>query len=501
MPKKMLINVIEPEEIRIAVLDDGKLDELYVERASRTKLVGNIYKAKLVNVEPSLDAAFVDFGGGRNGFLHASDIAASYLGDGKKGPKDSRQLKDVFKRGADVMVQVAREGIGKKAPRVTTYISLPGRYLVLMPELSRQGVSRKIEDDKERGELREMLRSLKPPDDMGFIIRTAGRGRTKRDLQRDMNYLLRLWRGIRNRFKNAKQPGLLHMETDLVKRAIRDIYTTDIDEIWIDSEDEYRKVIEFMKLTMPRQCGRVTLFDKAEPLFHHYKLEVEIEKVYQRQVPLKSGGSIVIDQTEALVAIDVNSGKSVKEKNIEDTAFKTNLEAAEEIARQLRLRDMGGVMVIDFIDMESTKNQRRVEEALWASLKNDRARLKMLRMSKFGIVEMTRQRMRESLHRSHYENCPYCMGTGRIKTAESVGLSAFRDVRSSVKDPKVSHLQVSVSPGVADYLQNEKRAPLVELEETSQTRIEILSVPALSMETVQFQAYDREGRRLKNGNG
>jgi len=370
---------------------------------------------------------------------------------------------------------------------------------VLMPELGRKGVSRKIEDPEARQRLKDMLAALNPPDDMGFIVRTAGEGRNKRDLLRDMNYLLRLWRGVKTRYKAAKAPALLYQESDLVKRAIRDIYTTDVDELLIDSEEEYRKVLDFMRLTMPRQRKGVKLYADVEPLFNRYGLEEEIQKVYQRQVPLPQGGSIVIDQTEALVAIDVNSGRYVREASIEETAYKTNLAAAEEIARQLRLRDLGGVMVIDFIDMEEEKHQRDVEQALWNGLRRDRARVKMLRMSKFGIVEMTRQRVRESLQRTHYENCPYCLGTGRIKTAESVGLDAFRRIRTHLKAKGVGTLQVSLSPKVADYLQNEKRSDLARLEADSQVHIEILAVPDMSVENIHINLYDRDGRRLKNG--
>ena len=281
------------------------------------------------------------------------------------------------------------------------------------------------------------------------------------------------------------------------KRAVRDIYTTDVDELLIDSEEDYKKVRDFMKITMPRQRKSVGLYSEPEPLFHRFGLEEEIQKVYRRQVQLDDGGAIVIDQTEALVAIDVNSGKYVKEASIEETAYRTNMAAANEIARQLRLRDLGGVMAIDFIDMEDEKHRHDVEQALWNGLRRDRARVKMLRMSRFGIVEMTRQRMRESLERSHFENCPYCTGTGRIKRAESVGLDAFRSIRSHTNGKRVGTIQVSLSPKVADYLQNEKRADLVQIEAEAQVDIEILAVPDMSVESIQIQLYDREGRRLK----
>ena len=492
--RKMLINVTEPEEIRIAVLEDGKLEELYVERASQEQLVGNIYKAKVVNVEQSLEAAFVDFGGARNGFLHATDVAPSYQGD-KKG---RAPLQTVLHRGQDLMVQVTREGIGKKAPRVTTYVSVPGRYLVLMPEIKRQGVSKKIQDEEERQKLKDMLQSLNPPADMGFIIRTAGEGRVKRDLQRDMSYLLRLWRAVQNRFKNTKGPGMLYQESDLVKRAVRDIFSTDMTELLIDSEEEYKAVMEFVKITMPRQRGIVKLYSDPEPLFHKHRLEEEIEKIYQRAVQLEHGGSIVLDQTEALVAIDVNSGRYVSESSAEETAFKTNMKAADEIARQIRLRDLGGVMVIDFIDMETEEHRHEVEQAFWNAMKGDRARVKMLHMSRFGIVEMTRQRMRESLGRTHYDVCPCCRGTGRIKTPERVGLDAFRQIKSRLQDKRIGQIEATLHPRVADYLQNEKRADLLRLEKDTDVRIQIVAAPDAPVDKVELVTYDKEGNRLKS---
>lgn len=497
MSKKMLINVLEPEEIRIAVLDDGRLEELYIERASQTPLVGNIYKARVINVEKSLNAAFVDFGGVRNGFLHFTDVAPQY----HQKEKGTKKEKGELTRGQEVMVQVSREEMGKKAPRVTTYVSIPGRYLVLMPEVKHTGVSKKISDEQERQRLKKLLEEVtkgeKGAADKGVIVRTAGEGRGKRDLQRDLKYLLRLWRSVYNKFKNSKAPTALYQESDLVKRAVRDVFSTDIRQLMIDSEEEYKKVIEFMKIAMPRHIRAVKLYSDPEPLFHKFKLEEEIQKIYLREVKLPSGGSIVIDQTEAMVTIDVNSGKNVRETNIEETAYKTNIEAAKEAVRQIRLRDLGGMVLIDFIDMEEEDRRRKVEHALWNELRRDRARVKMLRMSKFGIVELTRQRMRESLHHAHHDRCPYCHGTGRIMTPESVSLAAFRSLRAHLQDKQVASVQVSLSPKVADYLQNEKRKALAQIEEESKVAIDIFAVPDISTETIEIAAYDKNGKKIK----
>ncbi len=391
MKKEMLINVSQSEECRIAVLENGVLEELYTERASQNNFVGNIYKGKIVNLEPSIQAAFVDFGVGRNGFLHISDVEAQYFrqagydpeeimdghypgvdvdvdDDAPEGEEESEErsdrrkprrpprggrprfkppIQEIFKRGDEVLVQVIKEGIGTKGPTLSTYISIPGRYLVLMPALGRVGVSRKIEDDEQRRKLRQMLLELNPPKGLGFIVRTAGQERTRRELSRDIAYLLRLWKVIVRRLKKSPGPCDVYEESDMMIRTIRDTFTEDIDTIIVDQQEAFDRAKEFVQLVMPRFVNRLQMYEGREPLFHKYKLEQEIVRIHQRTVPLKGGGSIVIDSTEALVAIDVNSGNFRTDDGAEDTAFQVNVSAAKEIARQLRLRDLGGVIVND----------------------------------------------------------------------------------------------------------------------------------------------------------
>jgi len=411
MNQEMLINVAQPEECRIAIVEDGVLEELYIERSSQDNYVGNIYKGRIVNLEPSIQAAFVDFGVGRNGFLHISDVEPQYFRqggydpdkpiqpDGSQGrrnnseeeeseeeprrsgrPRNGRQreqrqrpgvrprikppIQDIFQRGDEVLVQVIKEGIGSKGPTLSTYISIPGRYLVLMPALGRVGVSRKIEDDQVRRELRDMLLDLNPPKGLGFIVRTAGQDRTRKELSRDMAYLLRLWKVIVRRLKKQSAPCDIYEESDMIIRTIRDIFTSDIDAIYIDELNAYERAKEFLQLVMPRHVHHLHYYEGREPLFHKYNLESEIASIHNRKVHLKNGGSIVIDQTEALVAIDVNSGNFRADDNAEETAYQLNLQAAREIARQLRLRDLGGVIVNDFIDMRKERHRRNVERAL-----------------------------------------------------------------------------------------------------------------------------------------
>src|SRR5262245_4145526 len=442
MKSEMLINVSQPEECRIAIIEDGLLEELYIERASQESYVGNIYKGRIVNLEPSIQAAFVDFGVGRNGFLHISDVEPQYFRQGGFDPGESMSygrmadidvgddepamaeateggshgegrshdrggrgrgrhdrgpdrgghsggrggfrrpprggrprvkppIQEVFRRGDEVLVQVIKEGIGTKGPTLSTYISIPGRYLVLMPALGRVGVSRKIEDDQQRRVLRDIMLELHPPKGLGFIVRTAGQDRTKKELSRDMAYLLRLWKVIVRRLRKTPGPAGIYEESDMIIRTIRDIFTQEIDAIYIDEPQSFERAKEFLQLVMPRYVSHLHLYEGREPLFHKYKLESEIAQIYQRKVPLRSGGSIVIDQTEALVAIDVNSGNFRAEDDAEETAYQLNISAAKEIARQLRLRDLGGVIVNDFIDMRREKHRRGVERALRDALKRD----------------------------------------------------------------------------------------------------------------------------------
>ena len=481
MPREMLINAVQAQECRIAITSKGKLEELYFERASNVSHVGNIYKGRVTNVEPSIQAAFIDFGLQKNGFLHISDLHPDYFPDGsekseavgRKRPRRQRPpIQKCLDRGQEVVVQMTKEGIGTKGPTLTTYLSIPGRLLVMMPGMRRLGVSRKIEDEESRVTARKALEELTLPGDMGFIVRTAGIGQPKRELQRDLNYLVRLWDAIHSRIEKSKAPAEIHQESDLVARTIRDVYATDIRRIICDEESVARNVYEFLGMIAPRSKTTVELYTGKEGLFHESGVEQEIEKVSSRKVDLPSGGSLVIDQTEALVAIDVNSGRFRKHSDAETTALKTDLEATQEIARQLQLRDMGGVIIIDYIDLMQDKNRRAVEKTLRDALKKDRAKSKVLKMSNFGIVQMTRQRVRPSLESSVYRNCPHCDGAGMIKSEESHALQVMRSLQRAAATKDVATVEVTVTPSVAHHLANEARHRLCALErETGKTII------------------------------
>jgi len=518
MKTEMLINVLQPEECRIAIVEDGVLEELYVERTSQENYVGNIYKGRVVNIEPSIQAAFVDFGVGRNGFLHVSDVELQYykhlLGSNGSGNGDAPKprgrgrvrnersvrnkppIQEIFKRGSEVLVQVIKEGIGTKGPTLSTYISIPGRYLVLMPGLQRVGVSRKINDDDARRKLRASLNELDPPPGLGFIIRTAGIDRTKRDLQRDLNYLVRLWRVIVRRIMKMPSPVDIYEDSDMIIRTIRDIFTADIDAVWIDEDSAYERAREFMKIVLPRYVNRIKRFDGKEPLFHKYKIEEEIARIQNRHVPLPGGGSIVIDQTEALVAIDVNSGNFRADDDAEKSAYQVNLRAADEISRQIRLRDLGGVVVSDFIDMREERHRRGVERALREAIRRDRARTKVLRISPFGLIEMTRQRIRPSLRRSTYEDCPCCTGTGQVKTAESLAIEVMRQLMTAATQDGVRRLTVEVHERVANYLNNRKRREITSLEEGGEIVVSITARTDVGPEHVLLRALDDIGREI-----
>ena len=500
----MLINVSEGEECRIALLEDGRLDELYMERTSSTSHVGNIYKGRVTNVEPSIQAAFVDFGLGRNGFLHISDLMPSYFGrkgedihetvGRKMARRDRPPIQRCLRRGDEITVQIIKEGIGTKGPTLTTYLSIPGKILVMMPGVGKSGVSRKIEDDEERRRLRQILDQLAPPEDAGFIIRTAGVGATKAEIQRDLTYLARLWTNFKKKRDSGPAPMELYTEGDLVTRTVRDVFTSEVDKLVVDNKDVAKRIKEVIKLSNPRTRNKVELYEEPIPLFHKYGIEREIEQMYSRHVPLPSGGSLVIDSTEAIVAIDVNSGKFRDHSDAETTAFKTDMEAADEICRQLKLRDLGGVIICDFIDLRYERHRRDLERRLHDNLKNDRAKTKVLRMSQFGIIEMTRQRMRPSLKRSVYFDCPHCKGAGLVKTPESMSLDVMRRLRIAINDQRVQRIELAVCPDVAFYLQNKKRQPLGDLEGNYQKRIVIRSEQTLGLDEMRIDLFDnREG--------
>jgi ribonuclease E len=406
-------------------------------------------------------------------------------------------IQDIFRRGQEVLVQVIKEGIGTKGPTLSTYISIAGRYLVLMPGLNRVGVSRKIADDEQRRRLREIFHELQPPKGLGFIIRTAGIDKTKKELQRDLAYLSRLWQVVVGRIKKCKAPARIYEESDMITRTIRDTFTSDIDTIWVDEAAAFEHAQEFLQIVMPRYASRIKNYADSEPLFHKYGIEDEIVRIQQRHVPLPHGGSIVIDQTEALVAIDVNSGNFRADNNAEETAFQMNLQAAKEIARQLRLRDLGGVIVNDFIDMREEKHRREVERAMRDAVKRDRARTKILKMSQFGLIEMTRQRIRPSLKRSVYQDCPHCHSTGQVKTCESMSIDVMRMIQLAAHREGIHRIQVRVHEDVANYLLNRKRKEISRLEETGDLQVTITGTIGIAPEALEFVCYDNNNNEVK----
>jgi ribonuclease E len=417
---------------------------------------------------------------------------------GRPGAGRPRPLiQDIFKRGQEVIVQVIKEGIGSKGPTLSTYISIPGRYLVLMPCLNRTGVSRKIEDDEQRRRLRQMFNELKPPEGLGFIMRTAAIDKNKKDVQRDLVYLCRLWQVVARRIKKTRSPAEIYQESEMVTRTIRDNFTADIATIWIDDRNAFEAAQEFMQGVMPRHADCLKYYDGKEPLFHKFGIEDEIHRIQQKKVPLPNGGSIVIEQTEALVAIDVNSGNFRADNNAEETAYQMNLLAAKEIARQLRLRDLGGVIVNDFIDMRDEKHRRAVERTLRDAMRRDRARTKILRISQFGIIEMTRQRVRPSLKRSGYMDCPYCKGAALVKTPESMAIEIMRLMQVASTKESIVRVEVTVPTEVAEYLLNRKRRELVQLEEAGQMTVSVRGVHAAPPEHLQMVCLDRNDNEVR----
>lgn len=515
MTQEMLVNVRQPEECRIAIVDKGILEELYVERKANDNYVGNIYKGVIVNIEPGIQAAFVDFGEGRNGFLHISDVEPHYFKQSpnfkpqeensrnRKGrydedddmngfgrPRIKPPIQDIFQRGDEVVVQVIKEGIGTKGPTLSTYISIPGRYLVLMPSLGRVGISRKIEDESVRKKLKSIMNELNPPKGLGFIVRTAGSDKTRKDLARDLAYLMRLWKVIVKRIRTLPAPIDIYAESDMIIRTIRDVFTTDITSIVIDEKEACDRAREFLEQVMPRYVDRLSFYDAPQPLFTKYGLDNEITQIHHRMIPLKDGGSIVIDQTEALVAIDVNSGSFRTNESPEETAFQMNLRAAREIARQIRLRDLGGVIVNDFIDMPREEHRRAVERTLRDSVKRDRARTKILRTSPFGLIEMTRQRIRPGLKRSIYRECPCCHGGGLVKSVESMALEVMRLLAIASQNSRIVRIEVVIANEVAEYLNNNKRLQLAKVETEGDVSIVLKGTSDNWPEFMQINCFD-----------
>jgi ribonuclease E len=528
MSDKMLIDANHDEETRVIVLNnEGKIHEFDIEAKDRSQIRGNIYLAKVTRVEPSLQAAFVEYGGNRHGFLAFSEIHPDYyqipksereklLNEVTAQQKESNskseeitesdsteieeenqdhgtefiseeipkktnnfrkryKIQEVIKKRQIILVQVTKEERGNKGAAITTHISLAGRYCVLMPNTARGGgISRKISDIKTRGKLKESIKDLSIPDGMGVIIRTAGAQRTKTEIKRDFEYLTRLWQTIRNLTLNSSAPALIYEEGSLVKRSIRDLYNKDIEEIVISGENAFNEAKNFMKMLIPSHVKFIKKYVESTPLYIKYNAESELNNMFLTNVRLPSGGYIVINQTEALVAIDVNSGRSTREHNIEDTAHRTNLEASDEIARQLRLRDLAGLVVIDYIDMEERKNNRSVEKRIKEALKNDRARIQVGHISQFGLLEMSRQRMRSSVTESAMRTCHYCKGVGRINSISSQSVQVLRALEEDIIKNGRNNINLSVGADLSNYLLNSKRKDIFEIEDKYTIAITII---------------------------
>ena len=465
MKTKMLINALDPEEFRVAFIKDGMMEGFQIETSTVEQKVGNVYKAVVERVEPRLQACFVNYGGEKNGFLAAGDIHPEYF-QIAISPQNQAipPIEKVIKKGQELLVQVTREMPGHKGPQLTTYVSFAGRFLVVTPGRLINGVSRKIESEQERQRLKEIMGQLKLPEEVGYIVRTVAAGQSKRELSKDLNRLLRMWKIIRSKVAESSPLTLIHKEQDICFRTLRDYYNSDISEILVDDKETYLKILEYIKIISPRDQGVVKLHKDRRPIFDLYNVEEQIENIYGNKVPLKSGGSIVINPTEALISIDVNSGRGTTGSDVESMIYNTNLEAAREIARQLRLRDLGGLIVVDFIDMRERKHIRDVEKAFREELKNDRAKIDTAHISKFGLMELSRQRVRSSIEAKSYQLCQVCGGKGMVMSVESRAVSLLRRIRLSATKGDVIRVNGTLPMDVAAYLLNKKRKELADVE-------------------------------------
>jgi len=480
----MLINTTQPEELRVAMVDGQKLYDLDIEVPARGQKKSNVYKGKITRIEPSLEAAFVDYGGNRHGFLPLKEVARSYFSESAREGAGRLSIKDALSEGQELVVQVEKDERGNKGAALTTFISLAGRYLVLMPNNPRAGgVSRRIEGE-DRNFVRDAMSAMDIPEGMGMIVRTAGIGRSTEELQWDLDYLVHLWNVIKTASEERPAPFLVYQESNIIIRALRDYLRSDVNEILVDSPDVYESAREFMERVMPQNLGKLKLYQETIPLFNRFQIESQIESAFQREVTLPSGGAIVIDHTEALISIDINSARATRGSDIEETALNTNLEAADEIARQLRIRDLGGLVVIDFIDMQPARNLREVENRLRDALKMDRARVQIGRISRFGLLEMSRQRLRPSLGESSQIVCPRCTGQGTIRGVESLSLSVLRIIEEEVMKENTLRVVAHVPVDVGTYLLNEKRDLLASLE--SRHGISVMLIPSPALETPDF---------------
>jgi len=483
--KRILINAVQKEEVRVAMVDGQQLYDLDVEVPSREQKKSNVYKGKITRVEPSLEACFVDYGAERHGFLPFKEVARMYFTEEAQKASGRPDIRTAIKEGQEIVIQVEKEERGNKGAALTTFISLAGRYLVLMPNNPRAGgVSRRIEGE-DRNLIREALSHLEVPNGMGLIVRTAGVGRNSEELQWDLDYLLQLWSAFEHAAAERPSPFLIYQESDVTTRALRDYFRSDISEVLIDSKEVYDAAMDFVQQVMPNSVQKIKYYDDTVPLFNRFQVENQIESAYRREVSLPSGGAIVIDHTEALISIDINSARATKGSDIEETATNTNLEAADEVARQLRLRDLGGLVVIDFIDMMNNRNQRAVENRLNAAVQPDRARVQIGRISRFGLLEMSRQRLKPSLGESTQIVCPRCTGQGTIRTVESLSLSLVRILEEEALKAATARVDIQVPIDVATYMLNEKRKAIHEIEKLSGVHVLIVANPTL--ETPQYR--------------
>ncbi len=500
MHREIFINVVQHEK-RVAILENKRIEEFYIERPDYVNLVGNIYKGRVESVLPGMGAAFVELGLAKNGFLYVSDVVAGSASYEKLFGEEAAEediekaekqrglpsISELLKKGDDVLIQVVKEPIGTKGARLTTHISIPGRFLVLMPFDNHIGISKRIESREERDRIRKIIEELKLPKDIGFIVRTAAQGVSQKDFFRESRYLINLWQHIKVRTRRTKPPQLIHQEYDIVLRVARDIFTNDVSRLEIDSKFDFKRISRFLRILAPHLRPRLRFYGDRTPLFEKFDIEKQIEKIYNRIVQLKSGGYLIFDQTESLVAIDVNSGKFVGRRNLEDTAFKTNLEAAEEIPRQLKLRDLGGIIIIDFIDMEVPEHRKSVFKTLERHIESDKAKTKILNISSIGLVEMTRQRVRKSIEGKSYQKCPYCGGRGIVKSVPTIAIELLRKLEKALAETKSREVFVSLHPEVAYNVSNPQRSMIKPLERRFRKTIRIIEDPNLRMEDIKIE--------------
>jgi ribonuclease E len=500
--KKMLINVMHPEEARVAIVHDGRLMELNIEITGKEQTKGNIYKGVVVRVEPGLQAAFVDIGRAKPGFLQMGELHPDFWQWRDDVPEDQRKrrprIQEVLRRGQELLVQVEKDERDHKGSALTSYISLPGRYMVIMPGSDSSGISRKVEQEGERKKLKEIMTGMNIPEGIGYIIRTEAVGRSAEELQKDLDNLLAMYENIKNSAAEIKGAGEVYQDRGLIIRSIRDYFSDDIDEVLVDSKDAYREAKEFFRETMPKCEKLVKLHKEKRPIFSRFQLEEQIDQIYEKRVALPSGGSLIIEPTEALVSIDVNSGKSSGERGIEDTAFKTNMEAAEEVARQLRLRDLGGLIVIDFIDMRENKHNHEVEKTLKQALKMDKARVNLGRISEFGMLEMSRQRIAKTINDAIHLECPHCEGRGKVKSVEAMALSFLRKVHGAAAKGIVSEVHGGLPLEVAYYLLNRKKRELTQIENDYEIEVTVKGKTSFLLNQLVLETVKREKPRAED---